>query len=238
MTARFPEPAHHLPRDSHADRARLFRFAGILLLIAGAGHVMQGIAALANQEYFTVRTEYLFELNMTVWGWTHLVGGLLMVLAGTGVLLRWPIARPLAVALACVSILLAFVWLPFNLFGAMVIVVLDVLVIGAVSAPATSTATTEPAERSDRDAARAVVGQRRHRRHGGGPQLARAWVLRPRPRPRRRASSSSRQMSPSRLAPRLSALPLSRCATWVSVSDVASTVATVVDLRERRVHAR
>ena len=52
-------------------------FAGIMLTMHGVIDVIQGIAALVNNEFFVITEEYVFEFNVTTWGWIHLIGGII-----------------------------------------------------------------------------------------------------------------------------------------------------------------
>ena len=58
-------------------------FAAIMLMAIGCFQILQGIAAIANDEFFVAGSEYIFSFDVTAWGWVHLVLGLLGV--GIGV---------------------------------------------------------------------------------------------------------------------------------------------------------
>jgi uncharacterized BrkB/YihY/UPF0761 family membrane protein len=61
-------------------------FAGILMLIVGAIDFMQGLVALFEDEYYVVTRSGFLVFDLTGWGWVMLIWGVLLVLAGLGLL--------------------------------------------------------------------------------------------------------------------------------------------------------
>ena len=61
-------------------------FAGILMLIIGAIDFFQGLIALFEDEYFVVTRSGFLVVDLTAWGWIMLIWGVLLVLAGLGLL--------------------------------------------------------------------------------------------------------------------------------------------------------
>src|SRR3954453_18626473 len=70
-------------------------FAGVGLILLGAGHVLEGGAALAGH-----RGGGALLVSATAWGWTSVVLGCLAGLAGLGLLAGAPVARVRGVGLA------------------------------------------------------------------------------------------------------------------------------------------
>jgi hypothetical protein len=61
-------------------------FAGVLMVMIGTFHVFQGLVALFKDEYYLVGNEgLLVTVDYTGWGWTHIIAGLVVALAGFGV---------------------------------------------------------------------------------------------------------------------------------------------------------
>jgi hypothetical protein len=44
-------------------------FAGTMLILIGMFQAIDGIAAIANDEFFVVGQNYTFDLDTTAWGW-------------------------------------------------------------------------------------------------------------------------------------------------------------------------
>ena len=112
----------------------LTAFAAVLLVMAGVMHAIQGLVAIVNDEFFVLGQEYIFEFDLTAWGWAHLIGGIVVFAAGVGLFMGQTWARTVAVVVACLSIVVSFAWLPYYPLWSMLIIAMDVLVIWAVTA--------------------------------------------------------------------------------------------------------
>ena len=61
-------------------------FAAFVLLIVGAIDVLQGFVAIFHDEYVVATPKGLAIFDVTTWGWTTLLWGALIALAGIGLL--------------------------------------------------------------------------------------------------------------------------------------------------------
>ena len=59
-------------------------FAAIVLVIIGAIDFFQGLIALFEDEYYVPTGSGFLVFDLTGWGWTMLIWGVLLVLAGLG----------------------------------------------------------------------------------------------------------------------------------------------------------
>ena len=93
-------------------RSLVLPFAGVLLLIASLLDLLQGASAVAEDELYTQAKEYLYEMDLTAWGWIHIVIGALGVVVAVAILARatWGLVAGLAVAV--VGIVTNFAFLP------------------------------------------------------------------------------------------------------------------------------
>lgn len=107
--------------------------AAALLLIAGVASLVQGISAVAADELFVVGVEYTYAFDVTTWGWIHIVVGILVIVAAFGLFMGAAWARMAGIALAGLSILANFLWLPYYPVWAIVVIALDVVVIWAIA---------------------------------------------------------------------------------------------------------
>ena len=55
--------------------------AGLLLVLVGFFHIAQGIVDLTNNDFYAVGENWAFRFNVTTWGWLHLLGGIVVLLA-------------------------------------------------------------------------------------------------------------------------------------------------------------
>jgi hypothetical protein len=108
-------------------------FASILLLMAGVFHFIAGLVAVAEEEFYVVGTKWVFQFDVTSWGWIHMVLGVLLFLAGLGILSGNVVARTVAVVLAGLSAVASFAWLPYYPVWSIVIMFLAVAVIWALT---------------------------------------------------------------------------------------------------------
>lgn len=107
--------------------------AGALLVTVGVLQVVQGVAALAKDEIIVVGVEYTYTWNLTAWGWLHVVLGILIALVGFALITGATWARVVAIAIAGLSIIANFLWLPYYPWWSVLIIALDVVVIWAVA---------------------------------------------------------------------------------------------------------
>ncbi len=122
----------HMATESHAWAAGLAIFAGALMLTAGVFQFLQGLVALADDKFYVATANYVFEFDVTTWGWIHVVFGAILVIAGSAVLRGRTWARALGVVLAALSAIANFLWIPYYPLWSMVIIALDVAVIWAL----------------------------------------------------------------------------------------------------------
>jgi hypothetical protein len=61
-------------------------FAGWLMVIVGFIDFFQGLIAIIRGSYYAVTPNQIVVVNMTTWGWTMLIWGIVLVLAGLGLL--------------------------------------------------------------------------------------------------------------------------------------------------------
>src|SRR5215213_3324541 len=87
-------------------------FAAVMMILAGALNAMQGVVAIVNDEWVVWGNRADLYLDLTAWGWAHLVVGILLVVAGLGVLSGNVLARTIAVLLAGASIVANFLFIP------------------------------------------------------------------------------------------------------------------------------
>ena len=107
-------------------------FAAIMLTAVGCFQILQGIAAIANDDLFVAGQDYVFSFDTTAWGWVHLVLGLLGVGIGIAILTRMTFGLLAGVALAFVNMVAEFAFLPHYPFWAFLLIAFNVLVIWAL----------------------------------------------------------------------------------------------------------
>jgi hypothetical protein len=109
-------------------------FAGAMMILIGIYHAIGGLAAIFEDELFLVGRNYAFDLDVTAWGWIHLIGGLIVIAAGIGVYSGAPWARTVGVIIAGLSAIANFFYIPYYPVWSVLIIALDIIVILALLA--------------------------------------------------------------------------------------------------------
>ena len=108
-------------------------FAAVMMMLAGGFQAIAGIAAIFEDEFFVVGPNYVYDIDVTAWGWIHLILGVILFAAGAGVLSGATWARVVGITLASLSAFANFFFIPYYPVWSIVIIALDVAVIWALS---------------------------------------------------------------------------------------------------------
>jgi len=108
-------------------------FAAAMMIVAGIWHALAGLAALFRDEVYVFTPDYIYSFDLTAWGWIHLLLGIAVVIAGFAVMRGAMWARVLGIALACLSLIANFLFIPHYPVWSLVIIALDVAVIWALA---------------------------------------------------------------------------------------------------------
>ena len=110
-------------------------FAGTILVIAGTFQALAGLTALLNGAFYVVSDNYSFRVDVTTWGWFHLVLGVVMVAGGAALFAGRSWAGVLAIVIAVVSAIANFLFIPYYPFWSLLVIGLDFWVIWSVTRP-------------------------------------------------------------------------------------------------------
>src|SRR5918994_1695073 len=94
-------PPSHSPERGGATMSRQARpvelsgwaeggiaFAATVMLIAGVFQALNGLAALIDDQFYVVTANYAFDLDVSTWGFIHLIIGIVLILGGLGLFSR------------------------------------------------------------------------------------------------------------------------------------------------------
>lgn len=109
-------------------------FAGVLMVFGGFMTLFAGIAAIANDDVFVATNNYVYQFDLTGWGWVHLILGVVIVLAGFALFQGTTWARVVGVVLVGLGMIANFLWLPYAPFWAIVLLAIDGFIIWALCA--------------------------------------------------------------------------------------------------------
>lgn len=109
-------------------------FAGIMMVILGSFHAIEGLIALFQDDYFLVsKTGLSIHVDYTVWGWVHLIGGIIVIAAGVALFAGKIWARTIAVIVAVVSAIVNIGFLSAYPIWSTIMITIDILVIWALT---------------------------------------------------------------------------------------------------------
>lgn len=108
-------------------------FAGAILATLGVFQFLEGLSAAAKDDVYVRTPNYLFDLDLTAWGWVHMIIGACAVVIGVCLLLGQYWALIAGICVAVLSALANFAFLPFYPWWTLLIIVFDLAVIWALS---------------------------------------------------------------------------------------------------------
>lgn len=111
-------------------------FAGILMLIVGGIDFFQGLIALFEDEYYVPTGSGFLVFDLTGWGWTMVIWGVLLVLGGLGLIAGQTWARWFTIVVVAVNFIVQLGFLGNSQYPlwSLTVVALNVIVLYALTA--------------------------------------------------------------------------------------------------------
>jgi hypothetical protein len=109
-------------------------FAGVILTITGIIWFFEGLSAVLEDEFFIVGRNYSYDLDVSTWGWVHMVGGIILTLSGLFLFTGNVLARMVGVIVAALAIVANFFFIPYYPVWSLVIIAMGIGVIWALTA--------------------------------------------------------------------------------------------------------
>ncbi|MGW7265946.1 DUF7144 family membrane protein [Streptomyces sp. NPDC054842] len=107
-------------------------FAGVMLMIVGVLDILRGVMAIAEDDIFLSTRNYVFEFDLTAWGWIHLVLGAVAVVVSLGLVRATMWARVAGVVIAGFVIIANFLSVPYYPVWSVVMIAISGFVIWAL----------------------------------------------------------------------------------------------------------
>ena len=104
-------------------------FAGGMLVVTGVLQIFIAITALVHDKIYDGTAQYLFAFNLTAWGWIQLITAIAAVGAGYGALRGLAWARIAGIAVAGISMVAEFAYIPHFPLWSVLVIAIDVLII-------------------------------------------------------------------------------------------------------------
>jgi hypothetical protein len=104
------------------------------MVVLGAFHFMQGLVAVLDADYFPVRRAGpVTDLSLEAWGWVHMIGGVILLVAGLCVFAGQSWARAVGVLVTVTSLVANFGFLGAYPILSLMMIGLDVVIILALT---------------------------------------------------------------------------------------------------------
>jgi hypothetical protein len=110
-------------------------FAATMMILIGIFQFIAGLAAVINDDFYVVAQNYAFDLDVSGWGWIHMIVGILLAVGGFFLFAGRAWAAVFAIVLAGLSALVNFFFIPYYPFWSILVIALDVWVIWALTRP-------------------------------------------------------------------------------------------------------
>ncbi|GGV05201.1 hypothetical protein GCM10010275_50880 [Streptomyces litmocidini] len=107
-------------------------FAAVMLSLAGLFGIFRGIMAIAEDEVFVTTPHYVFQFDLTGWGWIHLCLGIVALLVSFGLFAAAAWARYTGVGIAALVIIANFLSLPYYPWWSVIMIVMSGFIIWAL----------------------------------------------------------------------------------------------------------
>ncbi|MGD9961474.1 DUF7144 family membrane protein [Nocardioides sp.] len=109
-------------------------FAALMMVLIGTLHVIQGMVALFNDEYYLVTQGGLVvTADFTAWGWVHVLWGALLIAAAFALYAGKTWGAVVAVVLAMFSVIINIGFLAAYPIWSVIMITIDILVIWALT---------------------------------------------------------------------------------------------------------
>ncbi len=110
-------------------------FASTMMVLIGIFQAFAGLGAIIDDEFFVVTQNYAFDLDVTAWGWIHLILGIVIAWAGYALWSGKLWAGVVALILAMLSAIANFFFIPYYPFWSLLVIALNIWVIWALTRP-------------------------------------------------------------------------------------------------------
>ena len=109
-------------------------FAASMLGIVGFLQLMEGIAAVAKDDIYVTGIAYVYQFDVTTWGWIHIIVGAVAIGSAVGIFMDQGWARVVGIVLAVIGAVVNFAFIPYYPVWSLVVIGMYGLVIWALCA--------------------------------------------------------------------------------------------------------
>jgi hypothetical protein len=106
--------------------------AGALMMTSAVLTFLIGVFALAADNVVVTGPGYQYTFQITGWGWSNIVTGMVLAAFAIALLFSAEWARAAAIIVTCLAIVVTFLWMPYYPTGSIVLIALDIAVVWGV----------------------------------------------------------------------------------------------------------
>lgn len=110
------------------------QFAGVMMVVLGTIHAVEGLAAIFRDEFYIVTSDgLLIALDYTTWGWIHLAIGVMTAAAGVAIQVGRTWARIVGLLFVGASLVSNLAFVNARPVWSAIVIAIDVLIIWAIT---------------------------------------------------------------------------------------------------------
>ncbi|MEE1815586.1 DUF7144 family membrane protein [Streptomyces sp. NPDC004288] len=122
----------HTSSAKYAWAGGLRMFAAVMLALAGLLGIFRGIMAIAKDDVFVTTPDYVFQFDVTGWGWIHLCLGIVALLVSFGLFGAAAWARYTGIGIAALVVIANFLSLPYYPWWSVIMIAMSGFIIWAL----------------------------------------------------------------------------------------------------------
>jgi hypothetical protein len=116
--------------DAPLPGSGMVRFGGVLMVVVGGLGVIDGLVALFDPTYFVTAGGAVLTIDLSAWGWVHLILGVLALLTGLALVRNAPNwARGVGAGLVAITMIVQLAWLPAYPIWSIIAITLGMIII-------------------------------------------------------------------------------------------------------------
>ena len=96
----------------------------VMMMLLGCFQVIVGLSALIDDTFYQIRPGYSLDMDVTAWGWLHIVGGIVLMVVSVALIGGSSIARIVAIACVALSAIWNFYSIPYHPVWSIIMLVL------------------------------------------------------------------------------------------------------------------
>jgi hypothetical protein len=122
-------------KDVSSWTAGFIVFAALMMMLVGVFHALVGLIGVLDDDFYVVREGYELKIDIAAWGWFHMIGGSVIVVAGWYLLLTGSLwARLIAILVVSISMIWNFVSIPYYPVWSILLIAIDGAILWAIIA--------------------------------------------------------------------------------------------------------